>query len=121
MRRWVLTAAGLVTWALTAVGQADKPSAAPRGLEPLVRVLAASGDVGVQRDVLRGMYEALQGRRPLKAPAGWSAVRQKLAASPDAEVRQKALLLSVMFGDAEALAALRRTAADPAAEEAARR
>lgn len=121
MGRWVLTAAGLTALALAAVGQADKPSTGSRGLEPLVRVLAASGDVGVQRDVLRGMYEALQGRRPLQAPEGWSAVRRKLAASPDAEVRQKALLLSVMFGDAEALAALRQTAADPAAAETARR
>jgi putative heme-binding domain-containing protein len=67
------------------------------------------------------MYEALQGRRALKAPEGWPAVRHKLAASTDAEVRQKVLLLSVMFGDPEALAVLRRTAADPAAAESARR
>ena len=121
MGRWVLTAAGLTALAFAGGRQADKPSAASHGLEPLVRVLAASGDVGVQRDVLRGMHEALQGRRPLKAPEGWSAVRDKLAASPDAEVRQKTLLLSVMFGDAEALAVLRKTAADPAAAESSRR
>src|SRR5262249_20531907 len=39
----------------------------------------------------------------------------------DAGVREKTLLLSVMFGDPEATAALRQTAADPKAEEPARR
>ncbi len=98
---------------------ADDPPAT-RGLEPLVRVLASSDDAGVQRDVLRGMHEALQGRRPA-APAGWSAVARKLNASPDAEVRSKAMELSVLFGDPEALAALRKVAADTKAAEAARR
>ncbi len=121
MRHWVLTAVGLAVLALTAAGRADKPAAALRGLEPLVKVLAASTDIGLQRDVLQGMYEALQGRRGLIPPKGWAAVQQKLAASSDAEVRQKTLLLSVMFGDPQALASLRQTAADPTADEAARR
>jgi putative heme-binding domain-containing protein len=85
------------------------------GLAPLVRVLASSEDVEVQRDVLRGMHEALAGRRSVKAPAGWSAVYRKLSASKDAEVREKALVLSVLFGDPLALAVLRMTAGDPKA------
>jgi putative heme-binding domain-containing protein len=121
MGRWVLTTAGLMALMLAEAGQADKPASASHGLEPLVRVLAASDDIGVQRDVLQGMHEALQGRRRLTPPEGWSAVRRKLAASPDAEVRQLSLRLSVMFGDSQALASLRQTAADPAADAAARR
>ncbi len=121
MRHWVLTAAGLVVLTWTAAGQAGKATAALRGLEPLVKVLAVSTDIGVQRDVLQGMYEALQGRHGLTPPDGWSAVQHKLAASLDAEVRQKTLLLSVMFGDPQALASLRQTAADPTAAAAARR
>jgi putative heme-binding domain-containing protein len=115
MRRW--TVAAVV--ALAGVSGADKP--VPRGLEPLVRVLTSSDDVGVQRDVLRGMHEALQGRRQVAAPAGWTAVARKLSASPDAEVRARAMQLSVLFGDPEALAALRKVAADARAPEEARR
>ncbi|MFO0929992.1 MAG: hypothetical protein U0736_23705 [Gemmataceae bacterium] len=50
-------------------------------------------------------------QRPAKvaAPAGWSAVHRKLADNPDAEVRERVLALSVLFGDAQAMAALRRT------------
>jgi putative heme-binding domain-containing protein len=90
-------------------------------LVPLVRVLNASNDAALQRDILRGMVEALQGRRQVAAPKGWSAVYKKLAASKDAEVREKALVLSVLFGDPQALADLRKTAADPKADGDARR
>jgi putative heme-binding domain-containing protein len=67
------------------------------------------------------MIEALQGRRNVPAPAGWSAVYRKLVAGPDAEVHDKVLILSVLFGDPQALAALRKTAADAKAGLAARR
>jgi putative heme-binding domain-containing protein len=98
---------------------AEKPKPAP--LAALVRVLAAADDVAVERDVLRGMHEALRGRRRVAAPAGWSAVYRKLSASADAEVREKALALSVLFGDAQALADLRTAVADPKADGAWRR
>jgi putative heme-binding domain-containing protein len=87
---------------------------------PLVELLAESDDAEVQRDILRGMYEALQGRR-LDMPDGWTRVQRKLADSPNAEVRQKALMLSVMFGDKEALASLRKTVTDTTAKDDARR
>jgi putative membrane-bound dehydrogenase-like protein len=99
------------------------PKQTPRKTElspraTLVRLLAGSEDAGVQRDVLRGMYDALQGRRDLSAPRGWSSVYRKLAASPDHEVRDKVQVLSVLFGDKQALAALRKTAADARAKAA---
>jgi putative heme-binding domain-containing protein len=96
---------------------ADQPA---QRLAPLVKLLAESDDADVQRDILRGMYEALQGRR-LDAPDGWAAVQRKLADSPNAEVRQKTLMLSVMFGDKEALASLRKTVTDANAKDDARR
>jgi putative membrane-bound dehydrogenase-like protein len=89
-------------------------------LNPLVRALTDSPDAA-RRDVLRGMYEALQGRRNVAAPEGWSAVYRKLAGSDNAEVREKVLQLSVLFGDPLALAALRKTAADPKGDATARR
>jgi putative heme-binding domain-containing protein len=117
----MLVAAGLAALWLTAPGRADKPAAPANRLDPLVRLLATSDDAELQRDVLRGMYEALQGRRGLRAPEGWAAVSRKLSASGNVEVREKALLLSVLFGDPRALASLRETAADPKADAAARR
>jgi putative heme-binding domain-containing protein len=104
---------------LPAAGRAGGPAGI--GLDPLVRVLAESGDAGVRRDVLRGMAEALRGRRGVREPAGWPAVSRTLGASPDAEVRELAAALSVLFGDSAALAALRKTAADPAWDPEARR
>jgi putative heme-binding domain-containing protein len=121
MGRFVIAAVCLGALPLAGSGRADTPAAAARGLAALVGVLAGSDDVGLQRDVLRGMHEALQGRRHVTAPAGWAAVHRKLAQSPDPEVRENVLVLSVLFGDPQALAALRRTAADPKAAVAARR
>jgi putative heme-binding domain-containing protein len=84
-------------------------------------VLAGSDDVDLQRHVLRGMHDALAGRRSAAAPPGWSAVYRKLSASADPEVRQKVLALSLIFGDPVALARLKATAADPRADLGARR
>jgi putative membrane-bound dehydrogenase-like protein len=90
-------------------------------IEPLVRLLAATEDEAVRRDVLAGLYEAYQGRPGLSLPAGWEDVRRKLAKSETAEVREKVLLLSVLFGDKDAVAALRTTVGDARADETARR
>jgi putative heme-binding domain-containing protein len=115
MRRGMLAAVGLM--AVATVGW----SAEGRALAPLVRLLAASDDVAVQRDVLRGMCEALQGRRNVAAPEGWPAAYRKLASSPNRDVREKALVLGLLFGDPQALKALRNTATDARADAAARR
>jgi hypothetical protein len=96
--------------------QADKP----RPLDALARLLADSDDVDVQKDVLRGMGEALAGRRNVTAPKDWSAVHKKLSASKDAEVRERVLALSVLFGDPQAMTALRKTVEDVKADAGAR-
>jgi putative heme-binding domain-containing protein len=105
MARWlVLAVAGLAT--------ASVSDRQPRPLDPLVEVLAQRDDVALHRDVLRGMAEALAGRRSVRAPAGWPAVYRKLMASSDDEVRERTLALSVLFGDPQALAELRRRVKD---------
>src|SRR5437763_12915680 len=122
MRCWAVAVIAVMVFAFAGKGRAMQGGGpAPGKLESLVQVLTASDDVELQRDVLRGMHQALQGRREVKAPAGWSAVYRKLSASKDAEVREKALVLSVLFGDPLALAALRKTAGDPKAPVDARR
>jgi putative heme-binding domain-containing protein len=87
-----------------------EPNTTP--LLALVRVLASSEDPAVLRDVLNGMSDALQGRPHVHAPAGWSAIYRKLAASQDAVIRQKVLVLSVIFDDDGAIADLRKAIAD---------
>jgi putative heme-binding domain-containing protein len=98
-----------------------EPPAKSRGLDALVKILIASDDTAIQRDVLRGIHEALQGRTGLAAPAGWDAVRGKLAKSPDAELREKVQMLSVLFGDRAAIAETRKIVTDPVAEASVRR
>jgi putative membrane-bound dehydrogenase-like protein len=95
---------------------AEKPS--PLGV--LVRILAGTDDPEVQRDVLRGMADALAGRRDVPAPAGWSAVHSRLRSSKDGEVRERTLALSVLFGDPLAMAELKRVVVDDKANSGAR-
>src|SRR5207302_1016912 len=54
------------------------------------------------------------------APAGWSALHRKLSASKDAEVRERVLALSVLFGDPQALAVLRKVVEDAKADNGTR-
>jgi putative heme-binding domain-containing protein len=96
------------------------PTQKPRPLDALVHVLAQSDDVSVQRDILRGMSDALAGRRSVTAPAGWSNIHRKLSASKDTEVRERVMTLSVLFGDPQALTVLRKTAQDTQADRGAR-
>src|SRR5688572_26974694 len=89
-------------------------------LDPLVQILASVDDPAVHRDLLRGISEALKGQRQVPMPKDWQAVYPKLSKSPDAEVRDKATALALMFGDPAALESLRKLAADPKADAAAR-
>jgi putative heme-binding domain-containing protein len=96
----------------SAVGLAEESKQAT--IAPLVRLLQTTDDLQLQRDVLNGMYAALQGRRSVSRPQGWTAVYQKLSASSDAGIRQKSLVLSVLFDDSQALNDLRRAIANRA-------
>src|SRR5262245_53804817 len=110
-----------VTLATLATAAVLSPAASPSSpLQPLVRLLGTTGDAAVQADVLRGMSEGRAGRRVVAMPVGWPAVYRKLAGSSNAEVRDRALHLSLLFGDEQAFAALHRTLTDPAAAPAAR-
>jgi putative membrane-bound dehydrogenase-like protein len=90
-------------------------------LDLVVQALSADQDADRHLDVLRGMHAALRGQRDLKPPTGWTAARDRLVKSEQGEARQKALMLSVIFGDQEALTQLRTTASGASAAEAERR
>src|SRR4026208_1161121 len=71
-------------------------------LTALVQVLGQTDDPQFQLDVLKGISEAMKGRRGVKMPEGWEPIAGKLAKSPDAAVRELAQSLSVTFGSASA-------------------
>jgi len=78
-----------------------------RGWERLLKLVSENQDAEFQRDVLRGIFEGLQGRRSVPRPAGWSEIYRSLEKSPDAEVRRRATALALLFGDQEVRAAQR--------------
>lgn len=121
MNRFMMLWVGLLMLPACLAMGADHPIAPSTRLEPLVHLLATADEPDIQRDVLRGMVEGLQGRRRVSAPRCWPEVSRRLGTSPSSEIREQVLLLSVVFGDPEAVTALRKTAANPRAEEAARR
>lgn len=95
-------------------------AAGTNGLDRLVGLLGQIEDAGAQADILRGMHDALNGRREVPMPVAWPPVYRRLVQSSNAEVRAKAQLLAVLFGDAEALAALRQIVQDRKAPAAGR-
>lgn len=78
-------------------------------LNEIVHGLADIDEPPLHRDVLRGVQEALSGRRSLPMPAHWKQAYPALSASPLPEVRERALALAVQFGDERAFKALRTT------------
>jgi putative heme-binding domain-containing protein len=84
-----------------------------QALELLVAGLAEARDEATQLTFLRGMREALAGRREVPAPAGWAAVQAKLAQSASDEVRLETTVLAAALGSAQARQRLAATALDP--------
>jgi putative membrane-bound dehydrogenase-like protein len=91
----------------------------PSGLSRLVRLLQ-DADEAVQMDLLRGIHDALLGRRQVAMPSGWPKVYRKLVESLNGEMRERAMLLAVLFDDQEAVRALRQRLADRSAPVATR-
>ncbi|MFO0906003.1 MAG: PVC-type heme-binding CxxCH protein [Pirellulales bacterium] len=94
---------------------------AQKSLDLLVSGLGKADSVALQRTFLRGIREALKGRRQVAAPTAWSDAYGRLSASEDAEVRLAALTLALTFGDDEAAKKLRAIAGDAGQSVALRR
>lgn len=80
----------------------------------------AGAKPAAQADVIRGMFAALNGRRNLPAPREWPTASARLKGHPEPEIQERALQLSLIFGDTNAVAEMRRVALDPRADDAAR-
>jgi putative membrane-bound dehydrogenase-like protein len=105
---------------VVSLGDTGSPKQTPPGVAPLVGLLGRVDDPMLHRDVLRGVQDALAGRRQVAMPAGWQAAYPRLAESPYPEVRERALALAVAFGDGRALTTLRRLVQDARAPTHAR-
>ncbi|MEO6437001.1 MAG: family 16 glycoside hydrolase, partial [Tepidisphaeraceae bacterium] len=109
----------LIARRLCAIAAADaKGDVANVNVEPLnalTKLLTETDDAAFQKDILAGMSDGLRGWPRLPTPENWSAVYDKLSASADDAVRNRAQELSVVFGEERALASLRNTVADDSA------
>ena len=71
-------------------------------LTALLDAIGKGDTAEVQRGLLKGMLDGLEGRNDLVAPADWASVYGKLANHADDGVRRYALDLAQLFGDAAA-------------------
>ena len=101
MNRFFVAALGLLFVILPC--RADDSSL----LDPLIEVLAISEEAQFQLDILKGISAALKGQRDMPEPEGWPALANRLAKSPNTEVAELALALSLKFGSQAALDVLR--------------
>jgi putative heme-binding domain-containing protein len=95
-----------------AVVEASRADDAAEGLESLASLLVQVDDASLQKSLLAGMHQALAGRRGVAMPPSWPKAYEKLSHSSDQQVRERALALALVFGDPQALAAMRKVALD---------
>ena len=107
----------IIAFALSAVAHAQEN---PR-LDLLVSTLGKISAPTAQASILKGMRDSLQGQRGIAEPKGWTEVYAKLKDSPDANVREHAQALAVIFGGSGALDEMRKKLADANAPLDARR
>ena len=103
-------------WSLVIAAHAADPA-----LNSLVQVLNEAADPQLQLDILRGMSDALKGKRDAAMPSGWERVEQRLGASENSQVRLLTQTLGLTFGSQRALAQLRAVVQDRTADANMRR
>lgn len=82
-------------------------------LGALIGVLKDVDDPMFQRDILKGISDALKGQRNVKSPKGWDELALKLNKSPNKEVRQLTQSLSLTFGSMVVMESLREVLINP--------
>lgn len=101
MRRWLIV--GLLGIGTSTVAMAVESA----GLNALIRLLASSDDVQLQRDLLIGIADGLEGRRRVEMPTDWPKAAVKLQRSTSRDVRDRAIQLALVFDDPSAVGMLR--------------
>ncbi len=93
----------------------------PEALAAITATLQKTSTDVHRLEILGGLSFALKGQRAAAMPKGWEAVESKLGSSANPEVRAQVQALSLTFGSAKAVAALKATLMDKSADAAARR
>ncbi len=93
----------------------------PVAIGGLVDAIAASRDAETRLALVRGLNEALKGRRQVAMPPRWPDVFATLVKNADAETRSRATALALTFGDASARNTLREVVTDTKADAGLRR
>ena len=93
----------------------------PECYAAVVATLKAVSDSRRQLEVLSGFALALKGQRSVPMPAGWGEIETALSSNASTEIRSLAQSLALTFGSPSALASLKKTLMDPAADAASRR
>ncbi len=93
----------------------------PEPVNQLLQLIGSRGEAKFQVDVLRGMNDALRGWRRAPTPKAWSRTAAIVLTSSSESVRREARQLGVVFGDGQAVDALRKIAADVKADTESRR
>jgi putative heme-binding domain-containing protein len=93
----------------------------PEAFAAITRSLQRMNDDPRRLDILSGLSLALKGQRQAAMPTGWAEVEARLSSSPNAEIRGLVQSLSLTFGSAKALAALKATLMDTTAAASTRR
>ena len=98
-------AAFLAFWfaVLLFAGHANADDDANNPIVAIVQLLDQVDAADFQSDVLKGLHEALRGRRDVKMPVEWPKVYRKLSKSESAAVRDKALVIALIFRDEQAI------------------
>ena len=91
-RRFAFIAIGLMLTAFVGSPPRARAADAPdtSGTSAVVELLAQIDEAELQLDLLKGLQDALQGKRNQPMPKPWPAAYAKLAKSDNAEVRQRA-------------------------------
>jgi putative membrane-bound dehydrogenase-like protein len=89
-------------------------------LRQVAAALASAHSDAVRRDLLRGIRDALAGRKGSKPPAEWAALYRQLTAAKSAEVRGLADDVGLLLGDPGAIAAVKARMTDKGAPAAVR-
>ncbi len=91
-----------------------------QGLELLCQELI-DADISVQKHLLSGILQGLEGRRQLPMPNHWRDAHKVLVSSSDAETRELTTKLALIFDDQQAKESLIKLAKDSAADPKSRR
>jgi len=99
----------------------DSPSETFEALNFFMADVARKADARTQEFVIRGLWEAYQGRKNAKAPLAWDELAAKAKDHADESTRQKVTLLQAVFSGSVAEGDLIALASDSKIASAARR